>query len=301
MKGAHRVLAGGACAVSCEALFGLSYLFTKDALAGASELALLGWRFLIGALAMLSCAALGIVKVDLRGGKLRRLFSIALFSPVLYFIGETIGIGRTSASESGAFLACIPVAALAASSICLKKKPAGIQVLGILATLCGVLATLLAASARPSFSPLGYAMLMLAVASYAMYSVLVEKARDCSSSEITLAMLLAGALAFVPAALAEALASGDAASLAALPFANPRFLAACLYQGIGCSVLAFFLSNAAIARIGVNRAASFLGVSTAVAVVSGVLVLGEQFTAWQCAGVALIISGVLIANSGLGA
>ena len=297
MMGGHRILAGCACAVACETLFGLSYLFTKDALEGASELALLGWRFLVGVLAMLLCTAFGIVKVHLRGRKLGLLFSIALFSPVLYFIGETFGIGCTSASESGAFLACIPVAALAASSIYLKKKPSKIQIAGILVTLCGVLATLIAASARPSFSPLGYAMLLLAVASYAMYSVLVEKARDCSSAEITFAMLLAGATAFVPAALAEALASGDAAALAALPFTNSHFLAACLYQGIGCSVLAFFLSNAAIARIGVNRAASFLGVSTAVAVVSGVLILGEQFTASQCAGVVLILSGVLVANS----
>ena len=295
--GGHRILAGCACAVSCETLFGLSYLFTKDALAGASELALLGWRFLAGVIAMAFCAAFGIVKVKLRGRKLGLLFSIALFSPVLYFIGETFGIGRTSASESGAFLACIPVAALSASSIYLKKKPSRIQVIGILVTLCGVLATLAAASARPSFSPFGYAMLLLAVASYAMYSVLVEKAEDCSSAEITFAMLLAGALAFVPAAIAQALMSGGIRHLASLPFDDTRFLAACLYQGIGCSVVAFFLSNAAIARIGVNRAASFLGVSTAVAVLSGVLILGEQFTSWQCAGVALILSGVLIANS----
>ncbi|MDD7021924.1 MAG: DMT family transporter [Aeromonadales bacterium] len=110
--GGHRILAGCACAVSCETLFGLSYLFTKDALAGASELALLGWRFLAGVIAMAFCAAFGIMKVKLRGRKLGLLSSIALFSPVLYFIGETFGIGRTSASESGAFLACIPVAAL---------------------------------------------------------------------------------------------------------------------------------------------------------------------------------------------
>lgn len=53
---------------------------------------------------------------------------------------------------------------------------------------------------------------------------------------------------------------------------------AVLYQGVGCSVLAFFLSNVAIARIGVNRTASFIGVSTVVSIAAGALLLGERFT-----------------------
>ena len=36
------------------------------------------------------------------------------------------------------------------------------------------------------------------------------------------------------------------------------FLTAILYQGIGCSVIAFFMSNIAIANIGVNRTSSFM-------------------------------------------
>ena len=63
---------------------------------------------------------------------------------------------------------------------------------------------------------------------------------------------------------------------------------------LGCSVLAFFLSNTAITKIGVNRTASFIGVSIA----AGALVLGERFTAGQLAGAAAILVGVYIANAG---
>lgn len=63
---------------------------------------------------------------------------------------------------------------------------------------------------------------------------------------------------------------------------------------LGCSVLAFFLSNTAITKIGVNRTASFIGVSIA----AGALVLGERFTAGQLAGAAAILAGVYIANAG---
>ncbi len=95
MEGRREIAKGCACAAACETLFGFSYLFTKDAMGSASELALLGWRFLIAALAIAACALLGIARLKLRGKSMRPLLSIALFSPVLYFIGETLGISST--------------------------------------------------------------------------------------------------------------------------------------------------------------------------------------------------------------
>lgn len=83
-----------------------------------------------------------------------------------------------------------------------------------------------------------------------------------------------------------------------LPFKNSSFLIAIFYQGVGCSVLAFFLYNVAIAKIGVNRTSSFIGVSTVVSIIAGVLLLGENFPAYQLIGVIIIITGVYIANAG---
>jgi drug/metabolite transporter (DMT)-like permease len=57
-----------------------------------------------------------VVKVDLKGKPLRPLLQGALFSPCLYSVGETAGISHTTASESGVFLACIPIASLVAST-----------------------------------------------------------------------------------------------------------------------------------------------------------------------------------------
>ena len=83
-----------------------------------------------------------------------------------------------------------------------------------------------------------------------------------------------------------------------LPFKNSSFLIAIFYQGVGCSVLAFFLYNVAIVKIGVNRTSSFVGVSTVVSIIAGVLLLGENFSAYQIIGVIIIITGVYIANDG---
>ncbi|EHE93737.1 Transporter, drug/metabolite exporter family, partial [Streptococcus thermophilus CNCM I-1630] len=52
----------------------------------------------------------------------------AILNPIIYFICETTGIRMTTASESGAFLACIPVVALIMSSLILKEWPSRWQV-----------------------------------------------------------------------------------------------------------------------------------------------------------------------------
>lgn len=296
MRSEKNALAGCLCALGCEILFGFSYLFTKDATDSASVFALLGWRFLIAFIVISICAATGVMKIELNGKSLKPLLLTALLSPVLYFIGETFGISMTTASESGVFLACIPVASVAASTIILKKKPALFQIVGITVTLAGVLVTVFAVGASTSFSIAGYAMLSIAVIVYALYSVCVEKASGYSGAEVTYVMLAAGAAVFTIAAVIEALTKGTISSLAALPFTDKGFLIAVLYQGIGCSVLAFFMSNVAISKIGVNRTSSFVGVSTVVSIIAGVLILRERFSLLQISGAATIICGVYIAN-----
>ncbi len=284
------------CAVGCETLYGLSYIFTKQATACASELALLGWRFFLAVLVMSLCVLLDFIKVNLKGKPLKPLLLVALCSPCVYFIAETIGISHTTASESGVFLACIPVASLIASTLILKEKPSKMQLIGILITLAGVLITVFAVSASSSLSVLGYAFLLVAVVSYALYSVFVDKAAAYTGAEITYVMLLSGAALFVLLAVAEAGFHGTLSELVRLPFQESSFLIAILYQGIGCSVLAFFLSNLAISKIGVNRTSSFIGIATVVSILAGALLLKESFTVYQIVGAIVIIAGVYTAN-----
>ena len=296
MKSDNKILTGCLCALGCEVIFGLSYVFTKRACETAGPFELLGWRFLTAFIVMSICVLTGIIKINLKGKNLKPLLLVALFSPILYFIGETIGIDNTSASESGIFLACIPAASLIASSLILKKKPSKIQVTGIAITLAGVLITVLAAGASASLSVLGYAFLAIAVVSYALYSVFVDKASDFTEAEITYMMLVAGAVVYMAAALIQSAMQGSTTHLLMLPFQNTAFLTAVLYQGIGCSILAFFLSNAAIARIGVNRTSSFIGASTVVSILAGVILLQEKLSTEQIVGALIIVIGIYTAN-----
>ena len=109
-------------------------------------------------------------------------------------------------------------------------------------------------------------------------------------------MLAACAIVFTILAISQGFVKGNIDVLLRLPFRDINFLIAILYQGIGCSVIAFFLSNMSISKIGVNRTSSFIGASTVVSIISGELLLHGSFSIYQIMGAIIIIIGVYISN-----
>ncbi len=295
-KMTNKILIGYLCAIGTEVVFGMSYIFTKQAVNEASTFSLLGWRFFTGFAIMSLCILFGIVKVNFKGKNFKNILAIALFRPVINYLCETLGISHTTASESGVFIATLPVVSFIASALILHRKPTKSQLIGVLVTLSGVVITVLAVDATASFSIAGYAFLLAGVTSYALYSVFVEKETQFSGAEITYIMLSAGALVYTVIALIEAGMKGNIDVLVTLPFKNTAFLTAILYQGIGCSILAFFMSNVAIANIGVNKNASLIGISTVISIIAGVVFMHESFSAYQLIGAIVILAGVYIAN-----
>ena len=182
-----KTIKGCLCAIFCEILFGLSYLFTKHATTSVDSLTLLSWRFATAFLVINLCVSLGVVKISLRGKRLLPLFWIAVFQPVIYFVGETVGISLTTASESGAVLSVIPAATLIAGGLILKEKPTKLQAAGVCITMAGVMVCVLSKGMEASFNPLGYLMLLMAVISYSPVSYThldVYKRQDLKDEEI---------------------------------------------------------------------------------------------------------------------
>lgn len=289
---------GCLCAACAEILHGMSYAFTKQSTNVAGVFFILGWRFLIAAVVMTVCIAAGLIKVRYRGKPLKPLLYVILLCPCIYFLGETLGISRTTSTECGIFVACIPVISLIASAVILKSRPSGLQVVGIVTTLVGMVTCVAAAGMTSSLSVPGYIFLSVAVLSYSLYFIYVEKASAYTSTELAYAMQISGAALFTALALLEAVHDGDVGTLVCLPFRDRAFLVSVLYLGLGCSVFAFWLSNAAIEKLGVNRAASFIGVATLVSVLTGTLMLREPLTPPQILGAVLIVVGVYMANTG---
>ena len=213
----HKIILGCLAAAACEILFGLSFIFTKSITAQASGLALISWRFVTAFFFVNLYLLTRRQKVVINGRNLKPLIRIAILNPIIYFICETIGIRMTTASESGAFLACIPVVALIMSSLILKEWPSRWQVVGVATTLIGIIIAVFAAGGSTNFSLVGYFILGLAVVSYALYCVDVEKASQFTSFEITYFMLASGCLTFGVFALSHSFLAGNLKELLTLP------------------------------------------------------------------------------------
>lgn len=295
-----RILTGCLCAVLCEIIFGFSFLFTKQITQSVSPVSLLGWRFLFAFVLINICVFSGILHVDfskLRGRAVLPVAAASFFHPVLYFTGETFGIALTTASESGVVIASVPIVTITVAAVFLHETPTPARIAGILVTLTGVLICVVSKGIEATFSPVGYAMLFMALLAYSFFCVFVRKAKNFSSTEITYMMLLFGTVFFAGASFAENAAAGTLKDFVMLPLTSRSFLIALIYLGAGCSVFAFILNNAALERIGPNGTVSFVGLTTLVTIVAGVILLHESFTWIQVAGTALILGGVYLANA----
>lgn len=144
-------------------LFGFSFLFTKGAVDRVSACTLLSWRFVTALVIMSILALCGAIKLNFRGKRFGAVLTMAIFQPVIYFIGESVGMRLTTASESGTIIAVIPIFVLIFSAVFLKERPTRLQVMGIVLSIAGVICIALVKGFSASLNPLGYAMLFVAV------------------------------------------------------------------------------------------------------------------------------------------
>ena len=299
MEKRNRDAFGIFCVVLCQSLFGFSFLFSKIGTNISDPISLLAWRFTIAFLVMTLFIKTGFVRVDIKTKNIKTLIVLAVFTPVLNYLLETIGISMSTSSESGVMVASLPIWCMITSSVLLRKPPTMRQVTGILLTIIGVLMCIFANGFVVSFHMLGNIIIVISVFSNSIYAALSEKAAEFTSTEKTYVMLLLGAAAFMTMAVIRNGTAGELGEFILLPVTNRMYLLAVLYLGVICSLAAFMLNNTALSIIGTTRASSFGGISTVVSVLAGVILLNEKFAIPQVIGTALVIFGAYIANTNL--
>jgi len=293
-----RSLLGMTAALSGNIIFGFTFVFTKHILnAGMSAYALLSWRLAIANLTMLALAACGVLKINFQGKKLLRLLPLGLCEPCLYFICESIGIARTTASESGTIIALIPICVLLFSRLIFKERHTTGQFAGVLLSVIGIICVVSSGGLSASFSASGYACLFGAVIIAGFYNMGVRRlVSEFSSAEITFGTNILGLVFFVLLAGGEGMVKGHMSVMWLLPLREPLILLYVILLAVGASAGAFMLIIYAIGKIGPTRCSSFAGFSTITSILFGLIILSERMLPWQMAGAALIIAGVWGAN-----
>lgn len=291
-------------ALVASVIFGMSFMFSKLALAVAKPTVLLAFRFAVAFIAMtlviLANALIGRLRgrplfaFSLKGKPIGSLVLLGLIQPVLYFFCENYGILYTSSAVAGTIIAVVPIACILMDVLVLHEKVTRRQV--ICAVLCIGGVALIYTGGETHISLLGLLLLLMTVGCDAVYYTLSHKAAAKSTAfEVTYVMFTVGMVFFIPAALIQG--AGHMAETFLPAMQSGGFWGAVIYLGVVSSVVAYFLLNFANAHLTVSEASLFSNVTTVVSVLAGVVLLKEPFGLWQIIGVAVILVCVYAANA----
>ncbi|MDM0025301.1 DMT family transporter [Variovorax saccharolyticus] len=215
-------------------------------------------------------------------------FGIAGYNALGYLALQTVPAASVAFLNSTLPL-MVPLAAVALG----VERITGRTLLGIGISFGGV-AWIVARGDMASLAALrfdgGELLVLLAVANYALYSVLLRRKPAAISPLVFLAATMATGLLVLMPFWALELARG-----AHIP-TDPASVGAVLYIGVFASLIAFILWNRCVATLGATvTGVSFHLVALFTALLA-FLVLGEPVRAFHVAGIALILLGFFVAT-----
>ena len=272
-------------------IFGFSFMASRIAIMHTSPDMMLAIRFLVSMLAMLLLVVTGLFRIDLRGKPVGMFLIMGLCQPVIYFIGETVGIQYTNASFSGLMIALIPVVTVLLSAVFLHEKVSARTFGWILCSVVGAFIISAVQTGNGTVQLKGILGLLVAVLSAVVFYLLSRSVSDYFTPfERTFIMLIMGFVCFtVSAAVRE---GSDFLPLLKAGLTDKYVMLPILYLALLSSAAAFMLQNYAITHLSVAQCTVFENIIPVVSVAAGVIFLGEPFSVIQLVGMALILLGV---------
>ena len=186
-------------------------------------------------------------------------------------------------STAGLLLAAVPLAGVAIAFLMGRPaKLSGINWVGILIGMLGV-AALVGLDVGGSDLPSVLEMSVVVVGYALGPAILSRWMPDLPGVGVVAVSLAGAALIYIPVVLFTQ----------SWPSAWPsaEVTASIIVLAVICSALAFLLMVGLIAEIGPVKATTITYVNPAVAIIAGVVVLGERVTVWTVVGFVLVLSG----------
>ena len=216
------------------------------------------------------------------------VFSVGAFNTLIY-----IGVQTTTAINALLLLSAAPVFILLLAPLILGNRLLLRQVLGVLVSAAGVLLVLghgnLTAIADLG-RHVGNLWVLAGVFSWALYSVLLRRLpAGIGGRGLFAATVIVGVIVLLPFYLGETFVQHRPVHV------NTTLLLTIAYVAVFPSVLAYLFWNRAVAMIGAEQSGVFIHLMPAFGLVLSALLLGERITLPALLGLALILSGLVVA------
>jgi drug/metabolite transporter (DMT)-like permease len=268
-------------------IWGVPYLLIKIAVADLSPAAVVFGRTALAALLLVPVAALrGMLRPLLP--RWPWLLAFAAAEVAGPFLLLTYAEQRISSSLTGLLVAAVPLLGVVFGRLVGLADPMDARrLLGLAVGVAGV-ATLVGVDLHAG-SWIAVVSVILAAAGYAIGPIVADqRLAGLPSLGVSAVAMAVTAVAYLPFAVATRPAD--------LGYALGRSWWPVLLLGVVCSALAFVVFFALIAEVGPTRATVITYVNPAVALLLGVLVLGEPVTTGLLVGFPLVLLGSALAT-----
>lgn len=224
-------------------------------------------------------------------GDLKLFIILALFEPFLYFMGESYGLKYVSSTVASVIVATIPLFSPIAAWYLYKEKLSRTNLIGLIITFLGVSLVVLDTSFNFTASPLGVSLEFLAVAGAIGYaSVLKGISHRYNTFTIITYQNIIGAILFLPFWLGF-----EFRDFTQVAF-NPRSFGAIVKLAIFASTFSFILFTYSVRNLGINKSNIFINIIPVFVAIFAYLILGDQLNLHQMIGIAVVISGLFLAQ-----
>ncbi|MDP2338171.1 MAG: DMT family transporter [Bacteroidota bacterium] len=268
-----------------------SFVWIKIVYEAYGPLTTVLFRLLISSGLMLIFTILTRKLQKIKPGDLKLFVLMAFFEPFLYFMGESYGLKYVSATVASVIVATIPLFSPIAAWYFYKEKLSRSNLFGLLITFLGVSLVVIDNSFKFTASPLGISLLFLAVMGAIGYaSVLKGISHRYNTFTIITYQNLIGAVLFLPFWFGF-----EFQDFAQVTF-NAKAFGAIIKLAIFASTFSFILFTYSVRNMGINKSNLFINIIPVFVAVFAYLVLGDQLNFHQMIGIAIVISGLFLAQ-----
>ena len=220
-----------------------------------------------------------------------QLLLLAFFEPFLYFMGESFGLKLVSSTLGAVIISTIPLFSPIAAYFFHREKIGFMGVIGIIISIVGVSVIIFNKDLNLIASPLGIALMFLAVGAAVGYSIVLKKlaAKYNPVSLISYQNLL-GIFFFLPLFFTFEYQH----FITAIP--TTEVMISILELAIFASSLAFIFFTYGLNHLGITKSNIFINAIPVFTAIFAYFVLGELLNFQKMVGITIVISGLFLSQ-----
>ena len=271
--------------------WGLSFVWSKIVFKYYDPLTTIFLRLIFSTVFLL--AYMGVFRLfeKIRKKDIKLFLLCSLFNPFLYFIGENFGLKLTTPTISAVVIATIPLFTPLAARFVVRERLTLLNYAGIIISFTGIILMLAKPDMTLEADPSGIFLLLQAVFSAVIYSVLIKKLVTMYRPiTIITYQNVVGIVLFLPFFLIFGLEN----FLSTRP--TPELVSSLLLLSVFASSLAFIFFTKGIRELGVSKANVFSNLIPVFTGIFSYILVSERFNAQKMIGMLIIMTGILVAQ-----